>query len=67
MTKKQYDIVNKILGNQFMSTKQIAVFIILIGSVVFPLIMVCMLLQAIFGERGWEGSLLKNLLNELDT
>ena len=32
----------------------------------FPLIIVCMLFQAAVGDGGWEGSLLKKLLKELE-
>ena len=49
-----------------MNIKQIAVFIVLVGSVMFPLIMVGLLFQACLGEGGWEGSLLKKLLKELE-
>jgi hypothetical protein len=49
-----------------MTTKQIAVLIILIVSILCPIIMICIILQAAFGSRGWEGSILKKLLKELD-
>ena len=46
-----------------MSLKQIGVIIILVGTICFPIILICLLLGAAF--NGWKQSILKELLNEL--
>jgi hypothetical protein len=47
-----------------MNLKQIGVILILVGSVCVPIILICLLLGAAL--NGWDQSMLKNLLDELD-
>ena len=48
-----------------MSLKQIGIIIVLIGSVCIPIILICLLLGVAI--NGWETSILKKLLDELNT
>ena len=49
-----------------MTPKQISVIVILIGSVIFPIIIIFFFIQALLVDGGWDNSLLKKLLKELE-